>query len=46
MGEHVDDDAYPGGNTIILTENGSNDRNITVHVPEECQPMTADGSVE
>jgi hypothetical protein len=34
------------GGTVILTENDSNDRKITVYIPKEWQPMTANDSVE
>jgi hypothetical protein len=34
------------GDTVISTENDSNDSKITVWFPKECQPMPVNGSVE
>ena len=34
------------GDTVISTENDSNDRNITVQISRQWQSMTGNGSVE
>ena len=34
------------GDTVILTENNSNDSKITVQIPKEWQPMIGNDSVE
>ena len=34
------------GGSVILTESESVDREITVQIPQECQPMTVNGGVQ